>query len=219
MKKTLCTALAVSALALSSTQALAYDHDREYKVTLTNITKGISFTPFLAATHNRRVGLFEVGEPASPEVGRVAEGGDTGPLAEVLADTGLVFDVESTEGLLQPGESVTINVESKRGFNRLSLISMLLPTNDTMAALKGVKLPRYGKATYYLDAYDAGTEMNDELCANIPGPRCGGTPFSPEDEGEGYVYPAQGIHGEGDLGRAAYQWQGPVVKVEVKRVY
>lgn len=224
MKSLARSALAAVVLSTSATFVQAdyhygYSIDRQYAVTITNITKGIVFTPFLAATHNKRIAFFEVGETASEAVGRVAEGGDIADLNTLLDDSNLVFDTEITAGLLEPGQSVTLEIDAKRRFNRLSLISMLLPTNDSMAALNSVKLPARGSTTYYAQAYDAGTETNDELCANIPGPQCGGSPFSPEDEGEGYVFPATGIHGESDLSREAYLWDGPVVKVTVTRQY
>jgi len=193
--------------------------EKSYKVTVTNITKGISFTPFLAATHNRHVNLFSLGEPVSDEVSRVAEGGDISGLQAVLDDSNSVHATVSTAGLLMPGQSVELMIDSSHRNKRFSLISMLLPTNDTVAAVQNVKLPKHGKVTYLANAYDAGTETNDEFCANIPGPYCGGAPFSPEDDGEGYAYPSPGIHGSADLSSETYQWNGPVVKVTIERMY
>ncbi|TQV89726.1 spondin domain-containing protein [Aliikangiella coralliicola] len=194
-------------------------HAANYKVTITNVTKGISFTPFLAATHNRKINLFTIGEVASFEVSRVAEGGDISGLNAVLDQSDNVLATESSAGLLAPGQSVMLKIKGSKNFRKLSLISMLLPTNDTMVALRGAKLPRRGKVTYFMKAYDGGSETNDEYCANIPGPQCGGIPFSPDDDGEGYVYPSPGIHGHGDLSTLDYQWDGPVAKVVVERVY
>ena len=96
---------------------------------------------------------------------------------------------------------------------------MLLPTNDSFVALNRVRLPRYGKATYFARGYDAGSEPNDEWCANIPGPVCGGAGASPEAGGEGFVHVANGIHGIGDLDAAVYDWRNPVAKVVIKAVY
>jgi len=195
------------------------DHARSYRVTITNITKGISFTPFLAATHNRHVNLFSLGDPASNEVSRVAEGGDISGLNTELSESNHVHSTANSDGLLMPGESLAITIDGNQKFNKLSLISMLLPTNDTVVALRGKKLPKHGTVTYLLRAYDGGTETNDEYCANIPGPHCGGSPFSPEDDGEGYVYPSPGIHGQGDLSAADYHWDGAVAKVSIKRMH
>lgn len=215
-KSILLTSLALIALQVSG-QSLA----KSYELTITNITKGISFTPLLAATHDHKVKLFTVGAAASDEVARIAEGGDISGLKTLLSNSTHVRSTTSSEGLLAPGESVTLTIDGNRRVNKLSIISMLLPTNDTLVALRGAKLPkhRYGKVTYFLHAYDGGVETNDELCANIPGPHCGGIPFSPEDEGEGYIYPSPAIHGEGDLFPKDYQWQGAVAKVVVKRIH
>ena len=46
----------------------------------------------------------------------------------------------------------------------LSILSMLIPTNDAFVGLDSVKIPTEpGTYTYMLHAYDAGTELNDEL--------------------------------------------------------
>ena len=98
------------------------------------------------------------------------------------------------------------------------LAAMLLPTNDTFVSLNGVRLPRHGSVSYLADAYDAGSEPNDELCASVPGPTCGGEGYSPAVDGEGFVYPAPGTHGEGDLSVAQFGWSGPVAKVTITRL-
>ena len=66
--------------------------------------------------------------------------------------------------------------------------------------------------------YDAGTETNDELCATVPGPACGGEALSPADSGEGFVSIHNGIHGMGDLNAALLDWRNPVAKVTIHRV-
>lgn len=190
---------------------------QSYEVTITNVTKGVYFTPLLNVAHSRRVQLFEVGEAASAGLGEVAEGGAVDTLISELSSADATADVAVAEGLLAPGSSTTVTIEANP-YQVFSLAAMLLPTNDTFVALNGVRLPRYGSRTYFASAYDGGTETNDEICANIPGPQCGGTPFSPEDEGEGYVFPAPGIHGEADLSVATYNWQGAVAKVTIKRL-
>ena len=75
-------------------------------------------------------------------------------------------------------------------------------------------------------AYDAGTEYNDQDCANIPGPRCGGAGFDPvpAEGDEGYVHISNGFH-ELDaepiveiLGPHVYDWRNPVAVITVTRV-
>ncbi|GLQ72779.1 spondin domain-containing protein [Vibrio penaeicida] len=224
MKNTTKTLISLALFSLSPSllaNSYYYHQERVYEVTVTNLTKGISFTPFLGATHLPRHQLFQLGEPVSDNVERVAEGGDIAPLQAQLDGSNYVSATSSSAGLLNNGQSVSFEITSTRPHSRLSLISMLLPTNDTMVSLRGKRLPRYiGKSvTYQMHAYDAGTEANDELCANIPGPQCGGSPFSAAtDTDEGYVYPSPGIHGEADLAQSAYDWQGAVAKVRIKRI-
>ena len=129
----------------------------------------------------------------------------------------LVYATASSEGLLGPGKSVTVEISGARKFDRLSLAGMLIPTNDTFVALNTVSLPRY-YGSHTVPAYDAGSEYNDELCANIPGPVCGGAGPSAED-GEGFVHISSGIHGIGDLEASAYDWRNPVARITVKRIY
>ena len=96
-------------------------------------------------------------------------------------------------------------------------------------ALDGGYLPKRGSSTFYLKAYDAGTEANDQLCMNIPGPRCGGDGHSPDPltTDEGFVHISNGFHELGaadDAGNeilqpATYDWRNPVAKVVVKRIH
>lgn len=213
--------LLLSAFITTSVSANYYGYhhsSKQYKVTITNITKGVSFTPLLTATHNRNASFFTVGEPASEAVSRIAEGGDISVLKTMLDDSSDVFSTTNSEGLLAPGASVELMLDGHRRYGKISIAAMLLPTNDAMVALLGKKLPKRGKVTYFLKAYDGGTETNDEYCGNIPGPHCGGVPFSPEDAGEGYIYPSPAIHGEADLTREAYNWDGAVAKVVIEVV-
>ena len=71
--------------------------------------------------------------------------------------------------------------------------------------------------TITVRAYDSGTEINDELCASLPGPGCG-PDAGPESDGEGYVYPAPGIRGVGDLDADALAWNNPVARITIRRV-
>ena len=193
-----------------------------YEVTITNLTQAEKFTPILVASHKKSMKLFELGAMASPELTNIAEGGAIGDMAALLMANPNVIDVADSggllppNGLLEPGASVTVTVSAK-GAKYISLASMLIPTNDAFIALNGVRVN--GKESgYWVQAYDAGTETNDEDCANIPGPDCGGSPFSPLDTGEGYVYIHGGIHGIGDLDAALYDWRNPVAYVKVVKV-
>ena len=213
------TAVAVFAgIALSSSSVLA-SGSSSFQVTITNITNSINFTPILVASHRRNISLFHLGSPASADLTAVAEGGDTSGLAATLASNPNVVDVQSSGGLLGPGQSVTVTVSAAYGAKRISVASMMLPTNDGFIALNSVKAPRKNSTVYFSRGYDAGTEANDELCVNIPGPTCGGTPFSPgvNPGDEGYVHVHRGTQGIGDL-TSEKDWRNPVAKITITRV-
>lgn len=234
MNMNFSNALVVSSLLISATAfAGNYDygkyygksrhHDRSYEVTITNITGGQSFTPVLVATHTSDVAFFNLGEAPSADLADLAEGGATGGLQatldsmpEYVMETTTSGVTEDGNPLINPGESVTVTISGSRYFNRISLAGMLLPTNDSFVAINSMRLPSHSSAQL-ARAYDAGSEMNDELCANIPGPTCMGAPFS-EGLAEGYVYISPGISGEGDLAASAHNWKNPVARVTIKRV-
>ena len=188
-----------------------------HAVTITNITRGSSFTPILVASHRPGVELFTLGHAASDALAALAEGGDIGPLEAALLGSDRVVGTGHSEELLGPGQSVTVEVPAGNA-NRISLAAMILPTNDGFIALNGVETPRFGSQTYSVPGYDAGSEPNDELCVSIPGPTCGGVGGSPNVGGEGFVHIHAGIHGIGDLSAADYDWRNPVATVTVERV-
>lgn len=219
--RTTKTVLIAAAFALvTSTAADATGNGkRQYSVTVTNATKAVQFTPIAAATHNSGIALFELGQPAIAPLADVAESGDISALAALLGESGSVADVASTEGLLEAGASTTFTITTTRRNALFSMAAMLLPTNDSFVALDSVYLPFRGSRTYYAHAYDAGSEPNDELCANIPGPFCGGEGRSPDDSNaEGFVHVANGIHGIADVPAQTYDWRGKVAEITITRI-
>lgn len=226
----------VMALGLFSSSAMAsnyynyyYGYKRTYEVTITNITKGQTFTPQLVATHVSQLSLFSTGEAASDELAILAEGGNTAPLTDLLQGLGdKVGDVQTIGGLLEPGKTTSITVEATPRQQFISVAAMLIPTNDTFMSINRVRLPHRGQKTYTALAYDAGSEFNDQNCKNIPGPRCGGEGVSAEPQAgdEGYVYISNGFHDLGEydeqgneiLKPFVYDWRNPVARITVKRV-
>ena len=217
MIRTFLAAAILGTAALSGT--VQAGHYRTYDVTITNLTRAQAFTPILVASHRRNSHLlFNAGEPASKELAALAESGNTVPLNELLDKTRGVSKTETSEGLLDPGKSVTIQIKVRSRYDRLSMAAMLIPTNDAFFSFQNLYLPRgHRSVVKYSPAYDAGSEPNDELCVNIPGPVCGGEGASVGIDGEGYVHINGGIHGIGDLAPATYDWRNPVARVVIKR--
>lgn len=218
MNKTASIFMAATLAASTLLSSKVFADGASYAVTITNLTRAQVFTPVLVASHRRGVSLFQVGSPASSELAALAEGGDVAPLTASLQASHKVRDVANSGGLLMPGESVTVNVSASHA-GRISLASMMIPTNDSFIALNSVKAPKgHRKAVYYSAAYDAGSEPNDENCMNIPGPVCGGEGGSPGADGEGYVHISRGIAGIGDLDSTTYDWKNPVAKIVIQRL-
>jgi len=212
MRKTFLILAGLLVIALSlGAQA---QEGKTFEVTITNITKNQIFTPLLLATHTSAVSLFTPGHPASLGLEMQAEGGNPGHLKGMLDGNPGVLNTEVAGGLLMPGASVTVEIQGNGHFNRLSITSMLIPTNDTFVGLRSMKLPSRS-AMAALAAYDAGTEDNDEDCMNIPGPDCGGGGFE-AGGGEDFVYVSNGISGIGDLPAYEFDWRNPVARVVVK---
>ena len=205
-------------LLISAAYASATLAGDTYQVSITNVTRGVSFTPILAITHKAGSPLFTLGAPASSELAAIAEGGATGPFKDALFASGIAMDAASSSGLLAPGATASLIVKADGDFDYLTVAAMLLPTNDGFIAVNGMKLPDGKKtATVFSPAYDAGSENNDESCASIPGPLCNGEAFS-DGQGEGFVHIHAGIKGIADLDAASYDWRNPVAKITVTRV-
>ncbi len=190
---------------------------------IVNLTPDQQFTPFLLATHHTALRLFTLGTAASPQLQTLAEEGNVSPLRDALLASGQARDVVVGNGLTNAGKRATFTIlaSSLRG-DRLSVAAMLIPTNDAFVSLQGGKLPLplSGSVSYHLNAYDSGSENNDELCANIPGPNfaeCGGPGGGGGPAGgEGFVHIHNGIHGIGNLNGARRDWRNPVAKLTIR---
>jgi hypothetical protein len=106
-------------------------------------------------------------------------------------------------------------VETRGKLNRLSVVTMLVNTNDAFTGLDSLRL-HGDRIVRSRRAYDAGSERNNELAAFIPGPCCG-NPFVRDPEGE-LIRRHPGITGVGDLDPAVYGWEEPVAKITIERV-
>ena len=215
---------AIAALATVALGAQANEGRWTYEVTVTNITYNQRFTPLLLATHKPEIRFFTLGQPAISELVTLAEEGNVAPLRALLQASPLVNATAAGNGLLDPGKSISFQIQGNPWRDRLSLAAMLIPTNDAFVSLDAVQLPFPGWPTqiYTARAYDAGSEVNDELCTSIPGPffaECGGSGGGAKvNGGEGFVHVHRGIHGVGNLKASERDWRNPVAEVRVRLV-
>ena len=208
----------LSASILATTTSRADDDLVTYQITITNVTPGQPFAPIMAASHKSGMSFFEVGHAPSDELARLAESGNGKPLAAKLMATPGVSDAQvSTTGLTFPGKTTTMTIMAKSGMDRISIGSMLGVTNDAFFAVRDVALPKGRQVlSYSADAYDAGSEDNDELAATIGA--IGGQGYSPDNFGEGFVHIHNGVHGIGALPANIRDWRNPVAEIVIERM-
>ena len=207
---------------LMSTTLMAQD----LEVKITNNTNGIFFTPLLVSAHPSTTSLFTLGNTASSHLKAMAEGGDISGLKTDLDGVNANSMENPAEGLLTPGSSTTTMLSTESTNTLLSITAMMLPTNDGFIGLNGWKIPtKPGTYTININAYDAGSEANTELGADIPQPPVYtlGTNGSGFDvSAEGYVHIHRGNIGDSDatgdqsdLNVSAHRWLNPVATVIV----
>lgn len=160
-------------VATGLTAIVAPTQAAELEITVQNLTRGIYFTPLLITAHTPDQSLFNVGEAASTELQAMAEGGDIAGLETTVAALSADSVSNPAGGLLMPTASTTTMLTTADDNTALSIVGMMLPTNDGFIGLNGWDIPaEAGTYTIYINAYDAGTEANDEI-------RGGGAPGTP----------------------------------------
>ena len=190
----------------------------EYEITLENLSPEGSqpLSPPVMAVHSPSYRIFHLGGYASDELAQVAQDAVNGPLVNVLNSSTQVSSVVVGSGVIPPGAYDTYNISAEGNYMKLSMVTMLVNTNDGFTGADKLQLPQTGSKTYYLKAYDAGSEENTELSAHIPGPCCG-NPFAGNATNEKIKF-HPGITGVGDLDPSIYGWNEPVAKLIITRI-
>ena len=222
-KSSMKSTLSVLALAFASSTTMAQD----LSITVTNLTHGIFFTPVITAAHTSDSNIFMSGTSATPELKAMAEGGDIGGLAGILGTAGA--DINETMGLLAPAMSASFDLTNGETNTHLSLAAMILPSNDGFVGLDSWKIPtEAGTYTVFLNAYDAGTEANDELRTSMPVPPPleelvgkNGTGITTTESNE-TVHIHRGSlgddnleSGKSDINNSVQRWLNPVAKLTI----
>lgn len=213
-------AMSAAAAMLGTTSVYADDDRgaRRYAVTVTNITRGQPIAPPAVVAHDDHFKLFVLGSPGIPELAPLAEEGNGVPLLGAVSSLPSVYRTALGNGVILPGASQTVEIETTARFPQISVGAMLGTTNDGFMAVRGVYAPRRGAVTVDAEGYDAGTEANSEDCAFIPGPPCGDFNHNPAAS-EGFVHVHAGIHiGGGGLTPATHDWRNPVAEIEIRRI-
>jgi len=225
--------LAISTLPLLLASSIASAQVLDVKVT--NLTQGMFFTPLLVSAHDNSLHLFETGESATSELTAMAEGGDISGLVTASEALGAVNSENPAAGLLSPSSSTTVSDLNTGSNGYLSITAMLLPTNDGFVGLDSWAIPEEaGTYTLFLNAYDAGTEVNDEIVNGGGAVGVVGIPANPGANGgtgasgvttsesnqtihihRGNVGDTDNAGGVSDVDSRIHRWLNPVAKVVV----
>lgn len=227
------TTAALSAACLFGGKAMAAD----VTVEVINLTRGSWFTPLLVAAHVDSTRLFASGSAASTSLQAMAEGGSIDGLAADLMALNATMQNNPAGGLMSPGSrtSASLNTDDAPDNTQLSIVGMILPSNDGFLGLNGITIPsEAGRYVYNVNAYDAGTEANDEIvgsgmpgAAGFPAPPpvaavsgTGGTGVNATVEG--YVHIHRNVLGDDDMTggvsdivNTVQRWLNPVARVIV----
>lgn len=232
MKKNLFANL----IAISTIPLLAASHAfaADYSVKIENLTHGSYFAPLLVSAHPVGTTLFTSGMPASMNLQKMAEGGDFSGLESDLMAAGANNIANPAAGLLMPGKYTMATLTNPGAANtQLSIVAMLVPSNDAFVTLNNLTLPTLpGTYTYLLNAYDAGTEANTEIRGS-GAIGMAGMPVAPPLENlvgtggtginataEGFVHIHRGVLGDhnatggtSDINASSQRWLNPVARV------
>lgn len=155
-----------------------------FEVAVENLTNAQPLSPVAVIAHESGYVIFAVGNPATTGLEEMAEGGDnTLLLAEADGDVNVLATMSGGAAIGPAGsETVMFDVlESDVANLEVSVASMLVNTNDGFSAVVAAPaggLPIGDSWSTTTIAYDAGTEANSEIAADIPGPAGGGEGFN-----------------------------------------
>ncbi len=200
--------------------------NQTFRITIKNLapmnagSTSQALSPALVVVHDKNVDLFTVGESASAAVIAMAENSNTAIGISALTGVRGVHSVTSEgSAAIAPGASSMFEVTVGGNQRYLSLVSMLVNTNDAFTGLDGVHLTG-GTKTYPIFALDAGSEINDQLFANIPGPCCNNVTDAGVAESRMISRHAGILANVGDLTPAMWGWpvNEPVALVTIERL-
>ncbi len=233
MRRRVATLLAIAGLVSAWAVPAGAEQPSTVTVTITNLADNQPISPPVVVTHHRNASFFEVGKSASAGLEAIAENGDPSVAFAAFDGAPHVTGVVNVgQPLTRAGttfngftDSVTFEIAAQRS-DVLSLAGMLICTNDGFSGGDDLAIPRRGTFTYFLNGYDAGTELNTEASADIVD-ACsllGPVVLAGDDNGNSNdgidenapIAPHGGIAGAADL-LLDHNWDDPVLMVSITR--
>lgn len=202
----------------------------DFQVTVSNLAANQPLSPVAIVMHNDDWRAFSTGSPASVELEDLAESGSPNAFIGAADADANVMATTNGSAPIGPGGSETFDisvVESTHGTLRLSVVSMLVNTNDAIATINGNDISGLAATERYTaDAitYDSGTEANSETAATIPGPVADGEGFNAARDDirdEVHVHAGVVTAQDGLLTSAldgTHKWDHPAMRVTIERL-
>ncbi|WP_062260114.1 spondin domain-containing protein [Endozoicomonas arenosclerae] len=202
----------------------------EYQVRLINLTAGQPLSPPVVFIHTSSLRTFTIGEAATVGLEQLAEGGETQQLVTEALFSQAVLAHTAATAAVPPGGSQTYNLtisENSRSSAELSLLTMLVNTNDAFAGVSATSISSLavnGSVTINGIAYDSGTEANTESAGTMPGPADSGEGFnSARDDIADEVRMHSGVVTSDDglstsVLTQAHRWDNPTVRIVITRL-
>ncbi|MCV2883380.1 spondin domain-containing protein [Aestuariibacter sp. AA17] len=194
---------------------------KRFDIEVVNLTAAQPLSPIAVVAHEQNT-LFAVGQPASEALEIMAEGGDNSEI--VSAD--FIDAYVSGSAPLPPGESQTLNLAFSASLSaKISIVSMLVNTNDGFSGLNGVDVSTLDvgdNMTLRTVTYDAGTEKNTEAAGTIPGPADNGEGFNAARDDVNFVAMHPGVVSQDDGLRSSvltqtHRFDNPTMAITITR--
>jgi len=223
------SAMTSSEMTSSSMAAMT---ERKYSVTVTNLTAGQPFSPLAYSIHYSGFSPFTIGMPATGGIEKIAESGATDDfINEAMANPDVIL-VNHAMGLTLPGESkiisLNVSVDMASADQLLfSLVNMLGNTNDAFAGVNNVAIGKLAvgeNLTLNALSYDAGTEINTETQATVPGPAGGGEGFNTVRDDiadQVTLHPGAVTRDDGKMDSTltqVHRWDNPTARISITRL-
>lgn len=226
------SSLAMASSEMASSSMAAVMTEQKYSITVTNLTSGQPFSPLVYSLHYSGFSPFTIGMPATIGLEKIAESGAADDFISHARSNSNVVIADHATGLTLPGEtktlSVTLSIDMAKSNQLLfSLANMLGNTNDAFAGVDGAAIGALAvdqSLTLNAISYDAGTEMNTESAATVPGPAGGGEGFNAlrdDIADQVTVHPGAVTHDDGKIDSTLTQihrWDNPVARITITRL-
>ena len=201
-----------------------------FRVSMTNLTANQPLSPLAVVAHSEGWSPYNVGSPVSTELELLAEAGDNSDFISDAEASDEVFIAASGDGVFAPGGVSEVDIEfsePESGTIHLSVVSMLVNTNDALTAAANLDLSEFevgDSQSWNLITYDSGTEANSETAASIPGPAAEGEGFNEARDDirdalhahPGVITSADGL--EGSVLDASHRWDNPSSRLVIERL-